>query len=170
MSVEQHRACLLLGSNIRPEHYLPLAVQMLHGLLVVESASRVWQTPPVGSDGPSFLNAALRVRTSLGAEALKHTILRPLEAQLGRVRSPDKNAPRTIDVDAVVWDGEVLDPRLWELTHIAVPTAEVWGEGLLSPSGEALGQVAQRLTTGSTIRLREDVALPAQPSPTREAR
>jgi 2-amino-4-hydroxy-6-hydroxymethyldihydropteridine diphosphokinase len=163
MSVEQHIACLLLGSNIRPEHYLPLAVQQLHGLLVVERASRVWQTPAVGSEGPSFLNAALRVRTSLAPEALKLEVLRPLEARLGRVRSVDKNAPRTMDVDAVVWDGEVLEPLLWELAHIAVPVAEVWSAPLRTPTGEMLGQVAQRLAAGSGIHLREDVVLLSQP-------
>lgn len=159
MNEAGHTACLLLGSNIQPEHYLPLAVQQLHGLLVVERVSRAWLTPPVGSDGPCFLNAAMRVRTTLKPQALKEQVLRPLEGRLGRARSADKNAPRTIDVDVVVWDGQVLEPRLWEMAHIAVPVAEVCAEGLTGPGGETLAEAARRLQGTAAMRLRSDLQL-----------
>lgn len=158
ISMEQP-ACLLVGSNIRPEYHLPLAVRQLHGFFVVEGVSRVWQTPAVGSMGPPFLNAAVRIRTALGPEEMKREVLRPLEAQLGRVRSEDKNAPRTIDIDLVLWGEEVLEPRIWEWAHVAVPVAEVWPYPLIGPGGETLQEAARRLRTNVQIGHRGDVLL-----------
>ena len=65
MMVSQHLACLLLGSNIQPERNLPLAIDQLQKHLTILRISSVWETPPVGSAGPSFLNAALLVQTPL---------------------------------------------------------------------------------------------------------
>lgn len=152
-------ACLLLGSNIQPEYYLPLAVRQLHGFFAVEGVSRVWQTPAIGSAGPPFLNAAVRVRTALGPEEMKGGVLRPLEAQLGRVRREDKNAPRTIDIDLVLWGEQVLEPRIWEWAHVAVPVAEVWPYPLAGPGGETLREAARRLRTEARIDYRRDVTL-----------
>lgn len=98
---QRHRACLLLGSNIQPEENLRRAVELLRQYFVVEKVSAAWETPAVGSDGPDFLNAAVVIHTSLDPWQLKERFLRPLEAQLGRVRTADKNAPRTIDIDIV---------------------------------------------------------------------
>lgn len=156
----ERAACLLLGSNIQPETYLPLAVRHLHGLFNVEEVSRVWQTPAMGSAGPPFLNAAVRIRTALEPEELKREVLRPLEAQLGRVRGEDKNAPRTIDIDPVLWGEQVLEVRIWEWVHVAVPVAEVWPYPLAGAGGETLQEIARRLREGAKISLREDVVLP----------
>ncbi len=147
-----HLACLLLGSNIRPEEHLPLALQRLRALLTVERISSTWQTPAVGSAGPDFFNAAVLVRTGLRPEELKAQVLRPLEAELGRVRGADKNAPRTMDIDVIVWDGQVIDPQLWTRAHVAVPVAEVWPGLLTGPGGETLAQAAARLAQSASIR------------------
>jgi 2-amino-4-hydroxy-6-hydroxymethyldihydropteridine diphosphokinase len=151
-----HRACLLLGSNIEPERHLSLAVKRLQALLIVERVSHAWETPAVGSEGPNFLNAALLVRTDLAPQELKEQVLRPLENELGRVRSLDKNAPRTIDIDVILWDDHVLDETIWHLAHVAVPAEEIWPQPLPGPSGETLVQVAARLERTSPI-IRKDL-------------
>jgi 2-amino-4-hydroxy-6-hydroxymethyldihydropteridine diphosphokinase len=157
MNSPQHRACLLLGSNIRPEHYLPLAVRRLHDLMAVIRVSPVWETHAVGSDGPNFLNAAVLVRTDLEPQALKEQVLRPLEAQLGRLRGADKFAPRTIDLDVLLWDDQVVEPALWQQAHAAVPAARVWLPPL--PSANELAEAASRLESSNSLHVREDVNL-----------
>jgi len=66
------QACLLLGSNITPEHNLPRAMELLRHHVEVSRASRVWETPAVGSAGPNFLNAAILVRTRMEPEQRKN--------------------------------------------------------------------------------------------------
>ncbi len=160
-------AYLLLGSNIRPAVHLPQALTQLEQRVRVFAVSRVWQTPPVGTDGPPFYNAAVGVLTDLPPEAFKRRVLRPIEAQLGRVRTGDKFAPRTIDIDLVVYASEVLDPTLWEYVHIAVPLSEIL-PGLRHPrTGETLAQWAARLAQESDLRL---VTPPGWPTPSRPPR
>ncbi len=159
MTPELHRICLSLGSNIRPELALPEAVRRLHGLFVVESCSQVWETAAVGGDGPNFLNAAVLLRAPYDPAALKDQVLRPLEAEMGRVRGADKNAPRTIDLDVILWDGQVIDEQLWERSHLAVPILEVWPEPVLAPNGESLRAAAARLSRQTAIHPRTDVKL-----------
>jgi 2-amino-4-hydroxy-6-hydroxymethyldihydropteridine diphosphokinase len=158
MKQTAHEACLLLGSNIRPEENIPLALDLLQKRVKLLQVSSVWETAAVGSDGPNFLNAALLVSTPLDAQALKERVLHPIEAQLGRVRTSDKNAPRTMDIDIISFDGRVLDAALWTQAHRAVPVAEILPESL-SESGEKLKDAALRLTDPSRIRLRTDVAI-----------
>lgn len=157
MNLPAHRACLLLGSNIRPAHYIPLAVQRLEALLIVERVSHTWETPAVGSSGPNFLNQALLVRTDLAPQELKEQVLRPLESDLGRVRSADKNAPRTIDIDVILWDSQVVDEQIWQRAHVAVPVEEVWPEPLPGPGGETLAQTAARLQRMNPIRKMDSI-------------
>lgn len=166
MRQAQHLGCLLLGSNIRPEHNLPLAVERLQQLVDVVRSSSVWESPPVGSDDADFLNAALLIRTPLEAAVLKKEVLLPLEAQLGRVRRRDKNAPRTIDLDLITFDGQLLDQTLWHYAHRAVPVSDLL-PNLQSESGEYLKEAALRLGCQTPLRLRLDVLLSGPSLPIR---
>jgi 2-amino-4-hydroxy-6-hydroxymethyldihydropteridine diphosphokinase len=151
--------CLLLGSNIEPERNLPRAVSELSRRFRVLGVSQVWKTPPVGSSGPDFLNAAVLVETTLEPEAIKQNITRPLEQRLGRIRTADKHAPRTIDIDVVVWGEQTIDPLLWEFAYAAVPVAELL-PGLRSISGEErLEELASRLRREAPMQLCQELDL-----------
>jgi 2-amino-4-hydroxy-6-hydroxymethyldihydropteridine diphosphokinase len=140
-----HQAYISLGSNIEPFEHIPKAIERLKAETRVGRVSSLWMGPAVGGRGPDFLNAALELATPLSAEALKAELLLPIEEQLGRVRTADKYAPRRIDLDIVVFDGEVVDPDLWHHAHLATPLAEIY-PGLAHPkTGEPLAQVAERL-------------------------
>lgn len=158
MMVSEHQVCLLLGSNIQPERNLPLAIDQLQNHLTILLISGVWETPPVGSAGPNFLNAALMAQTPLEQNTLKLQILTPLEAKMGRVRSADKNAPRPIDLDIILFDGRLLDPTLWHFAHRAVPVAEIQPD-IRSEAGETLKEAAAKFVSAGSIRLRADVVL-----------
>ena len=159
MTTQEHQICLLLGSNIQPEKNLALGVGLLHSKVKIIRVSSVWETTSVGSSGPNFLNMALLVSTALDAVLFKEQVIRPLEMQLGRVRSADKNAPRTIDIDIIIFDGLLLDPNLWRFAHRAVPVAEILPD-YRSDDGDLLKDVASRLTETTQIRLMPDVLIP----------
>lgn len=156
--VSEHQACLLLGSNIQPERNLPLAIDLLQNQLTILKISSVWETPPIGSTGSNFLNAALLAHTPLEQKSLKLKILTPTEAKMGRVRSADKNAPRPIDLDIILFDWLVVDPTLWLFAHRAVPMAEIQPD-IRSESGEILQEAAAKFISAGSIRLRPDVVL-----------
>lgn len=147
-----------MGSNICPTKNLPLAVYLLQKYMTILQTSSVWETEAVGSDSPNFLNAALLVTTSMEAEILKEQVLRPLEARLERVRTSDKNAPRTIDLDIILFDRQLLEPNLWRYAYCAVPVAEVL-PGYQSDTGEYLKDSALHLVRSTSIWERKDVSI-----------
>ena len=153
------RVYLSLGSNIAPEENLPRALRLLAERVRVLGVSRVWQTPPYGTQGAPFLNAAALIETALPAERLKREILRPIEAALGRVRGPDKFAPRPIDLDILLYSGCLPDPEVWERPHLAVPLAELLPDYENPRTGEHLAEAARRLLPPAGFFPRPDVVL-----------
>jgi 2-amino-4-hydroxy-6-hydroxymethyldihydropteridine diphosphokinase len=158
MSDRLHQACVLLGSNIEPEVNIPRAVDLLQEKVTILKVSSVWESASVNCCYPDFLNMAAAVSTRLVADELKEQILRPLEAQLGRVRTEDKNASRPIDIDIILFDGKVMDPDLWQHVHRAAPVAELFPD-TVSKSGERLKDTAQRLAQTTPIQIRGDISI-----------
>lgn len=153
-----HQACILLGSNIEPERNIPKAVELLQDKLTVLKASSIWESASVDCCYPDYLNMALLVMTEKDAEQLKQQVLRPLEDRMGRVRTEDKNASRTIDFDIILFDGAVLDPALWQHAHRAIPVSELVPE-YRAASGETLKAIATRLAQTTPIQLRSDISI-----------
>jgi 2-amino-4-hydroxy-6-hydroxymethyldihydropteridine diphosphokinase len=150
-------ALIGLGSNISPERNLTRAVDLLCQYLIVEKVSTAWETPPDGLKGANFLNAAVQVSTQLSPGLLKNLVLRPIEVRLGRVRTANKYAPRTIDLDILVYDGRTLDPKIWSLAFLAVPLAEII-PGYRNPeTGEPVEEAAARLVQLTPVRPRPEV-------------
>ena len=161
MTAPEHQACLLLGSNIQPEKNLTLGLNLLRNMVTISRHSSVWETPSVGSSGPDFLNLAVLITTPLNTSELKELVLRPLEIQIGRVHSANKNAPRTFDIDIILFDGQLLDPNLWHYAHRAVPVAEIMPD-YLSSRGDTLKDAASELAKTTLIHLRQDVLIDNQ--------
>jgi 2-amino-4-hydroxy-6-hydroxymethyldihydropteridine diphosphokinase len=153
------QAILILGSNIQPEIHLPQAVQELAKLFRIIKVSGVWESAAVGSTGPRFLNAGLLIETNLSPEMLKHQVLRPLEARLGRHRTSDKYAPRSIDIDLIAWGEEICDAHVWDFVHLAVPAAELRPDLQSKETNETLEGVVSRLKRTAQIHPRPDVDL-----------
>jgi dihydroneopterin aldolase/2-amino-4-hydroxy-6-hydroxymethyldihydropteridine diphosphokinase len=162
-----NRAFISLGSNIDPEHNLQGAVQRLANRTRLLAVSRVYQTKPVGkTDQPDFLNAAVLVETELTARELKSQVLGAIEAELGRVRTEDKNAPRTIDLDISLFNDEILevegrhipDPEVSQYLHIARPLADLASSYRHPEKGQTLLEIAQELDD-SALQQRPDLVL-----------
>jgi 2-amino-4-hydroxy-6-hydroxymethyldihydropteridine diphosphokinase len=120
-----HKAYLILGSNIEPVINLRRGLELLREYAQVQAVSIPWETQAEGSDGPNFLNSAACVLTSMDADTLKWQTLRKIEDNLGRKRTANKNAPRTLDLDIIIFDDQVVDPKLWDRPFLAIPMAEL---------------------------------------------
>jgi 2-amino-4-hydroxy-6-hydroxymethyldihydropteridine diphosphokinase len=141
----QHRAYLCLGSNIDPIRNLGEAIRLLSQQVSLLALSACWETEAVGGKGPNFLNLGACIITPLGMQDLKEQVLAPVEKALGRVRSADKNAPRTIDLDITLYDGQVLDKEIWRRVYLALIFAELTPLLKHPETGESLPNLAERL-------------------------
>jgi 2-amino-4-hydroxy-6-hydroxymethyldihydropteridine diphosphokinase len=153
-----------MGSNLSPSSNLVRARFALERELQVVKSSRVYETAPaVGASGPLFLNAALSVTTDLDPSALKHSVLRPLEAELGRVRGADRNAPRTIDLDISYFDDLVLDdleagivipdPDALSWAHVALPLADLAPDRVHPTDGRTFRMIALSVQDAAGVRV-----------------
>jgi 2-amino-4-hydroxy-6-hydroxymethyldihydropteridine diphosphokinase len=126
-------------------------VEFLGKQLHLVDVSNVWETIPVGTVGPKFLNAAVSVQTNLSPKQLKFQITRPIEIRLGRVRTPDINAPRTIDIDLLIWDEQVSDPEFLDHAYNVVPVAEVLPD--FTPPGYevTIETLARQMNTSNSV-------------------
>jgi 2-amino-4-hydroxy-6-hydroxymethyldihydropteridine diphosphokinase len=161
-------ALISLGSNVQPERHLCLAAARLVDIGDVAATSTVYQNPALGRpEQPDYLNAAAVVHTSLPLPEIRRQ-LRQIEAELGRIRSADKFAMRTIDLDlSFLGEGlieapriRLADPEVLRHAHLAIPLAEVAPDLIHPGSGETLQQIADRLApSANRLTPRPDIRL-----------
>jgi len=145
------RAYIGLGSNLGDRAAnLDAAVAALdatRGITVVVRSS-VRETEPLDAPPPAYLNAVVAVETSLPPRDLLAACQR-IEEDLGRTR-PFRHAPRTIDLDILLYGDVVMDTPDLVLPH----------PGLLRPFViEPLLEIAPGLVHPATgLPLRSDRA------------
>jgi 2-amino-4-hydroxy-6-hydroxymethyldihydropteridine diphosphokinase len=154
---ELHSAYLSLGSNIQPMTNLVRAIQLLQKYGWIEKISSAWESESVGAEGPNYLNACVLLATSLPQAELKEQALLPIEIELGRQRSADKFAPRTIDIDIVVFDGQSCDDKYWEQAFVVVPLSEIDPQYQNPLTEEGIIKTATRLRQQVWMETRPDV-------------
>ena len=103
-----------IGSNIDAEKNISAAKRMLGQKLSLLGESKFVRTKPVGSrKQQDFLNGSLLVKTRLGRRQLK-TLLKGVEIALGRDVGEDRYGPRKMDLDILVWNGEIVDSDVYK--------------------------------------------------------
>ncbi|MDA1337227.1 MAG: 2-amino-4-hydroxy-6-hydroxymethyldihydropteridine diphosphokinase [bacterium] len=124
---------IALGSNIKDrERYLKEAARELEKQSKVLAFSSLYETEPVGyANQDWFLNAVVQIETKLTLQELLSFVLE-IEQKLKRVRTIE-NGPRTIDLDILFYEDEILakenlvvpHPRLHERAFVLVPLCEI---------------------------------------------
>lgn len=129
---------LLLGGNIGNRiYFLQSAEQLIvEKIGPVACKSSIYETQPWGSDcDKPYLNMAMQVYTYLQPEDLLDKI-HEVEAALGRVRGPQQYAPRTLDVDIIFFNNQVINtsrlivphPRMQSRMFVLKPLEEIAGK------------------------------------------
>ena len=137
-----HSVYLVLGSNIDPEGNIPKALDQLGEDLQLLEISSAWRTVPVGTEGPHFVNLAAHVASDLGRTDLKTRILQKIENRLGRIRTSDKFAPRTVDIDIILFDGELIEKELASTAYLILPLSELLPDYVPPGTNRSLIQMA----------------------------
>ena len=105
---------LSLGSNINPEWYISKARSELHKIAdIIKESPFVYTKPLLFADQPDFLNGVILIQSQFDIPTLKDQLM-IIETRLGRVRSFEKNGPRTIDLDIIVSNNKVVDDDVYE--------------------------------------------------------
>ncbi len=121
----QNEVVIALGSNIDPEKNLDIALVELESRFKIAKRSRWIKTKPIGIiDQPDFLNGTLLLKTKIGQESLKQE-LKNIEDLMGRDRSLPKFGPRKIDLDILIWNGEVIDEDYFERDFLRKGVEEI---------------------------------------------
>ncbi len=158
------KAYIGLGANLGDlAATLRAALQALDGLpqsrlLAVSSG---WRSAPVDAGGPDFLNAVACLETALAPLELLDA-LQSIEQAHGRER-PYHHAPRTLDLDLLLMEGQVWSdarlslphPRLHQRAFVLHPLLEL-APGLSLPG---IGPLAAQLPAVADQRLHPDGAL-----------
>jgi len=123
-----------LGANLgdRGEALL----QALHAMgklpqTQLQAVSSLYSSAPVDATGPDYLNAVAQLETGLSAQTFLEA-LQAIELAAGRER-PYRNAPRTLDLDVLLWGAEQLNtptlivphPRMFERAFVLKPLAQL---------------------------------------------
>jgi len=95
------------------------------------AVSSLYSSAPVDATGPDYLNAVAQLETGLEAQAFLEA-LQAIELAAGRER-PYRNAPRTLDLDVLLWGSQSLNtptlvvphPRMYERAFVLKPLAEL---------------------------------------------
>jgi 2-amino-4-hydroxy-6-hydroxymethyldihydropteridine diphosphokinase len=147
------KAFVGLGANIGdPAKQIGGALAALRGLpgTRVARASSLWRSAPVGyAAQPEFLNAVAEIETEQDARALLGELL-AIERRFGRERT-FANAPRTLDLDLLLYGDRVLSeqglevphPRMHERAFVLAPLVEIAPEIEIPGKGKAATLLAR---------------------------
>lgn len=170
------RAYVGVGSNIHPEINVPKALELLSGTpgITLTGISTFYRTAPLSDPAdttvppgqgpvdpdpdPDFLNGVLEVRTGFSAPELLVLFAR-IEESLGRIRPGNRFAPRTMDLDLLLYgrayqsdpepewesvngDGAMVHPDIERRAFVAHPLLELAPDLILPPHRTPLRALA----------------------------
>ena len=105
-----------LGSNREREINITSAVASISRCFGPLICSKVYRSKAVGFAGNDFFNMVLSFQTEAGPLQVRE-VFRRIEAEHGRTRQEKKFAPRTLDIDLILYDDQVIDEEQLRLPH-----------------------------------------------------
>lgn len=138
------------GSNLDAEQNLLLAARELKSTYPFARFSKVYRNAAIGFDGPEFLNFVVELPVDGEPGALKAELER-IEGLCGRPRYAPKWAPRTMDLDILLFGEVVLNtqglvlprPQLINWAFMLGPLAELAPAALHPTAGRTIGELWQ---------------------------
>jgi 2-amino-4-hydroxy-6-hydroxymethyldihydropteridine diphosphokinase len=133
------------GSNVEPVAHLQRALAMLRARYPGLRRSRAWRNPAVGFEGDDFVNLVVSFSTEESPQRVLQR-LREVEAACGRARAAPRWAPRSMDLDILLYGSEVRgEPGL------VLPRPDLVRRGyMLGPAAEVAPEVVHP-TLGITL-------------------
>jgi len=143
--------CVAGGSNVDPERHILLAAGELVREFPGMRFSRCYRNAAVGFEGPDFINFACVFDTALAVDAVIARLQR-IEELCGRQRHAPKWAPRSMDLDILLYDDLVTEtptlklprPDLVKRAYMLGPLAEIAPDVVHPTAGATIGELWAR--------------------------
>lgn len=140
-----HTVLISVGSNIQREHYTRASIKALDKHFNAIRCSSVYESESVGFNGSPFYNLVVSARTDLSIEAVC-LLLKDIERDHGRKHGEKKFCSRTLDLDLLTYDDEVIT------SPVVLPREEIlYNAFVLWPLAELVPQ-QKHPTTGKTYQ------------------
>ncbi|MEE9302353.1 MAG: 2-amino-4-hydroxy-6-hydroxymethyldihydropteridine diphosphokinase [Thiotrichaceae bacterium] len=155
-----------VGNSTNTLHSAFSALDNHSDITLITHSSFYGSKPHGPQDQPDYVNAVAKIETSLEPLDLLDT-LQHIENTHNRIRTEQHWGPRTLDLDLLLYDNQVIEserliiphPRITERSFVLYPLDEITN-GLIFPNGEPL---ADYLTTVDNdlwiLQTREDIKL-----------
>lgn len=136
------------GSNVQPEHYLRRALAELRVRYPGVRVSPVYRNRAVGFEGADFLNFVVSFATDEPVTRVRER-LQEIEALCDRPPNADKWAPRTIDLDILLY-GDLVStqpglllprPDLVRRAYMLKPMVDIAPEVVHPTLNKAVGEI-----------------------------
>ncbi len=157
--MSKHVVYVGIGSNIEQEKYIRLARQSLlqsFGEHCQLQLSPVYKTRAVGFDGDDFFNLVASFSTDISPFEVEKK-LKDIEHKNGRRRGQEKFSARTLDIDLLLYDKEIINrdgisiPRdeIEKYAFVLSPLADL-APGLIHPQTQkTMSEMWQQLSQSS---------------------
>ncbi|HIH10074.1 MAG TPA: 2-amino-4-hydroxy-6-hydroxymethyldihydropteridine diphosphokinase [Candidatus Diapherotrites archaeon] len=154
-------ALISVGSNISKKANIFASIAALNAQFPSISFSPVFETPFVG-DGrqENYYNYCAKIITSLPAKKLKK-LFRGLERQYGRERAGRKDAPRTLDIDLLAFNGLKDRPQnttcrgFEKLAYVLVPLSRIEPDFIVPGTGKSVGLLLAKIPAKEKRQIRK---------------
>ena len=154
---------IALGSNLdNPKEQVKqgiLSIKNIKGVRIL-CESYLYETPPVGIlDQPNFINAVIKIDSDLSPYELLNKLLK-IENLAGRIRI-DKNGPRTLDLDILLFDNLILNdknltiphPRMHERLFVLLPLKDI-DENIVIPNQGPIKHIIKDISPENINRIK----------------
>jgi 2-amino-4-hydroxy-6-hydroxymethyldihydropteridine diphosphokinase len=156
------RVFIGIGSNIEPERNVRSALKLLSDVIDITGISKFYRCLAIDRpEQPDYYNGVIQAITGLAPHDLKAE-LGSIEHKLGRVRTDDVYAARTIDLDLLVYDELVThgdltlpDPDIRRRSFLALSLFELEPSLMLPDSRERVSDIAKAFSRDDLTPLEE---------------
>ncbi|ACK67147.1 2-amino-4-hydroxy-6-hydroxymethyldihydropteridine pyrophosphokinase [Rippkaea orientalis PCC 8801] len=132
---------LSVGSNINPvENFRAASTILAQEQILVDCTQPIVTKPHGYPHQPDFLNGAFYLKTTLDLPNLNR-LLKTIEKQLGRVKTAIKSGPRTIDLDIIIWNGEIVRDEFYHYEYVYGPISELAQKHGIILQAQSVGKV-----------------------------
>ena len=118
-------AIISIGSN-SPDKSMQIdnCIQWLSNLFEITDISDIYTTPAINGKDPEYLNCVASIISELSFEELS-TMMKDFEADCGRTPQSKQNGSVPIDLDIVIWNGDVIRERDFEQHYFQIGWKEI---------------------------------------------
>lgn len=156
-------AYIAIGSNQKDPanqcRLAEIAINKVHATQLV-CASSLYASSPMGpQDQPDYMNSVVKIETTLSAIELLDA-LQIIELSQGRERKKERWGPRTLDLDIILYNNEIIENERLTIPHygmrvrdfVLYPLFEI-DEQLILPDGTLLSQLLQQCDKNDLIKI-----------------